>query len=114
MTYEQWAGRIIRRHVYKSNESSQSMARSLMTLARRADLHPGWVPLNLAVLVAHMRDCEALGNGLDAIRAGSWERRCEDGYGLPVEQPDGLAGSSRPSNRTVSQPSPTVTETAPT
>ncbi|MCC5946906.1 MAG: hypothetical protein JJT89_00495 [Nitriliruptoraceae bacterium] len=75
MTNEERCRTLARRFTYRSNPASMSMARSLVTFAKRADVDPGFDMGTVATLVNHLRDCGPVEDGLDPIRARMWERR---------------------------------------
>lgn len=76
-THEAWARRLAKRHTYRDNPASVSLARSLVALARHVDAHPEAARHNLETVAAQLRACGPTGDTVEQLQAKLWKRRCE-------------------------------------
>ena len=76
-THEAWARRLAKRHTYKDNPASVSLARSLVVMARHVDEHPEASRHGLEVIASQLRECGPAGDVVEGLQAKMWARRVD-------------------------------------
>ena len=76
-THEAWARRLAKRHTYKDNPASVSLARSLVVWARHVDADPEFPRHGLEVIASQLRACSPAGDVVEGLQAKMWARRCD-------------------------------------